>query len=265
MHWINMVIGGVAGAVFGYIFHLIFRKNPTLVTILAISSAIVTINLSKSFVTQRYEAYKFEEDIKKYPLFYTIAQTNPKEFKDFIDKSKNSIYIKEPPEKITDYSRELVNRIFASHILKASNDSIFNYITAQVNLYKEIDKDNPDLVMKIEMGQADPRLSMLFNSERYKPLFLRLLQTKENVILSSVNSNEIELNKSAAENSLTEIMANLAKDFGQQDVYLTFTKPNDASLLSSKAAQIIIAFYEAILNRGKENAAQIIKYIYMQK
>ncbi|HHW4979472.1 TPA: hypothetical protein ACU0X0_002868 [Legionella anisa] len=265
MHWLNGLIGGVAGAVSYYIFSLIFKNKPTLVTILAIASAVVAINLSKPFVTQRYEAYKFEEEIKKYPLFNLIAQSDPEEFKNFIDKSKNSIYINESPDKVTIYSQELVSSVFKKHILKASDESIFNYIIAQIYLYKELNKDNPELIVKLEMGQADPRLSTLFKSEKYKALSLKLLQAKENVILSSINSNTTEINKSAIENNLKEIITNLAKNFGQQEVYLTFTKPNDPNLESSKKAQIIISFYESILNSGKENAAQIIKYLFMQK
>ena len=105
----------------------------------------------------------------------------------------------------------------------------------------------------------------LLQSEKYKTLSLKLLQVKENVILSSINSNTRELNKPSIENILTGIMDNLSKSFGQQEVYLTFTKPNDPNLSVSRAGQIIISFYEAIFNSGKENAAQIIRYLYTQK
>jgi hypothetical protein len=38
--------------------------------------------------------------------------------------------------------------------------------------------------------------------------------------------------------SYRQVLANLVNQFGQQNVYLTFTKPNDPNLLKVKAAQI---------------------------
>lgn len=266
MHWINVLIAGIAGAVFGIIFNLIFKNKPILVVILTVLSAVAAISLSKPFVTQRYESYKFEDEIKKYPLFNIISQSDPNEFKSFIEKSKDSIYKNESTDQITRYSQELVSTVFKKHILKASDESISNYIIAQINLYKEINKDNPELIIKVELGQPDPMLYKLFESEKYKTLSLKLLKAKENVILSSNNQKKTtKLDKATVENNLKEIITNLAKKFGQQEVYLTFTKPNDPNLESSKEAQIIISFYESILNSGKENAAQIIKYLFMQK
>lgn len=268
-----MLIGGISGLisvlvaiVFRDIFKLIFKEKTTLIFMLTIFTGITTFTLLRPFVSQRYEMYTFEENIKaEYPLFKTISLTDPKEFKEFIDKSKNSIYLNEPPEKIAIYSAELINNIFPKYLLKASNETIFDYLNAQVHLYRELYKDDPDLVVKIETGQLNSKLSDLLDSEKYKLLFLQISKAKENVVLSGENAKNTDINKGEVEQKLKEIIFKLEKDFGQKNVYLTFTTPNDPSLIRSTEAQIFISLYEALITSGKENAAPILKYLLLQK
>ncbi|KTC68084.1 hypothetical protein Lbir_2686 [Legionella birminghamensis] len=122
-------------------------------------------------------------------------------------------------------------------------------------MYQTLLKKHPAAVAKFELNQLD---DSIFDLEDLYSGFLTQIQKVEAEVILSGNTAKSPIDTTLAKKKLASIYSNLEKKFGEQNVFLAFTFPN--SLPPATSAEIIVSYYQALLDSGKENTALIIKY-----
>ncbi|WP_133138545.1 hypothetical protein [Legionella genomosp. 1] len=255
MNWTNVLICGTIGVACSAVRYFISKQKSTTISILALIALPVTLYLLSPYISNTVKVSKLEEKYKENPLLNTISKKHPEEFKEFINISKQAEYNHEPSTTIDAYTVSLIRRVFSKHLNTASDEAIFRLITAQRDIYQILLKEHPEDIVKIELNQIDD--SVVHLEELYPHLTEKIQKIEEEVILSE-NTSKTPIDDTLAKKKLAIIYSNLEKQFGEQNVFMTFTLPK--SLPAATSEQIIFSYYQALLDCGKEDTALIVKY-----
>jgi hypothetical protein len=265
------VIGGIAGALSAVISYPLLRvitKNDTVIKIASAFIFIVIFNLSKTYIVPQYDAFTFESKIKnEYPIFKLISVVDPDDFKNYISEMKKSIIEGDNTNRDILLSSQLVSSVFLKYAPISTNQSIYNYITAQLELDNEIIDKNPDMILAMEF----PGIFNITNSSsqldiKKSEAFQKILKAKENVILSALQTPQKPLTEEEIKNSsevLYQILKDLSDKYGAQNVVNTFQNPNIQSLDKTTAAKIIVSFYEEIISQGVDGSGKVFKLLML--
>lgn len=258
---------GILSVAIFYFFANLLIKNEWILKILSVILFLVIFYAAKTFLIPYYQAFTFEEKIKKnYPIYNLIANIDPNDFNIYISKVKQNILSKGNPNNEIFYAHQLVDSVFEKKILNASNKSIYNFVKIQQQLNQELVKTNPTLLLFKEFPDNFRKLvdlnhlSILISKD--------LLSAKEAVIRSAIENPQpllTETEKSTATKLITEILNVMEKQYGTDLVNKTFYRPEDPSLNRAIEAELIVAFYNAVLSKGEENTGLIIKTLVMLK
>ncbi|MCW8451230.1 hypothetical protein [Legionella quinlivanii] len=255
MNWTNVLICGTIGSAFSAVKYFTSKQKSKTISALAFIALSITIYLFSPYISNIAKASKLEEKYKENQLLNTISKKHPDEFKEFINNSKKAVYNHEPQTTIDAYTISLIRRVFSKHLNTASDEAIFKLITTQRDIYQILLKEHPGDIVKFELNQLDDSVVNL--EESYPHLMEQIQKIQEEVILSE-NTVKTPIDTTLAKKKMASIYSSLEKKFGEQNVFMTFSFPN--SLPAATSAEIIVSYYQALLDSGKENTALIVKY-----
>jgi hypothetical protein len=231
------------------------------VVIFAITAAAITNELSDHYLYPAYLGWNFEQDIKKQPLFNLIEKTNPQEYNQFIIKVKKSLRKKEDLNLIAIYSSQLMDRIFYQHLQHAPDESIFLNLKATLDLYRYLNTQNPQVIIKFESGSTSTPIDFntLWEDKTFQMLLNHLLETKRLIIETAIKT-PVTTPEPNATTLMDAVLNQLTVKFGEEFMRLVFSQTL-VNVPPNMAANLIISFYSEIVASGKENAGIIMRHI----
>lgn len=207
-----------------------------------------------------YVDWQFEEQLLRQPLFKVIKEYHPKEFETFKLKIK-SIPEKAQADVAANYSAELINSVFYSHLEKAPNDYIELYLKSTIALYQYLNGLSPQTILRLEnMANGEDDLKKVWEDKQFRNLLGHLLNTKRYIIESSVKTPMPVPTPEQANPIISKIIQDLEQQFTQPTVRAVLGNQGK-DVPANMSANVIIQFYNLILSSGKENAGIVIRYM----
>src|SRR5690349_18261849 len=110
---LNFILAALAALIAALpIFWMKSNSAKTIGSLVALGIGAVVFGLSDIYVYPEFRGWQFEYQIKKQPLFSLISQNYPSEFQHYLQKVKLSLNTEDDPDKIAQYSSQMVNNIF---------------------------------------------------------------------------------------------------------------------------------------------------------
>lgn len=260
------IVGVIAGLLAAGIVYVFFRKNKYKNFITGLFFGILFFSI-KIYILPYYYAATYESTIRnKYPIYEVIAKYYPKEFNQYITQERKNILENGSLSNGIQYSAELVNNAILKSIPFASPESIYNYVKITLKMEKKMYLINPAWVISLEFPGRDNRytLSSIVNSISENDIKERMQAEKDLIESGSKNRMPIKLTdeeSNAISQDLIDLLTNLKKQYGEEEVANTFS--NAPFIDEQKSAQIIISFYEDILEKGEQRGGWIVKALYL--
>jgi hypothetical protein len=267
MMLIYIITACLVGALVNLLAGMIF-KNRIVTFSLTIFIMAAAIFIVRDYGVPHYYAYTFASSIRdSSPLVDFIASNSPDDFNNYVAKVKQNILHNQDPQEVYLDTNMFINLELRKQIPNATNESIYNYLSACVEMDKNLYKINPSLVLYIEYPEKF--LNKIDLSSIYQtidPVVLNnLVDAKQRIIKSGFLDNMPKMSLSQrmdANLMFANIMSGLSLQYGRRNMLGAFANPDDPSVNQQVAAQIIISYYEDILSKGKDNAGMIYKSLF---
>jgi len=253
----NVIGGAICGglsALFAEPIVRFFKLNRMARFVLVVIFFGINITIAKMYVYPRIELVQLKNE---YPLFATIAKTDPADYEIFttnveLDSQRQGQITREIFEK---NSRELISKVFPKYLVKASDENIYNYLSDLVKTYRDLYEINPKIIIALESGGN-------FSSELSVPQekLVQLMDIKLLLIQNSFKDGESFPSQDVAMAALKPVLADLVKKYGVNTLTL-FLQGKINTLSSSDSASFLIDFYQGILNSGVASSGIIIRYL----
>jgi hypothetical protein len=216
--------------------------------------------------TPHYLAYVFENKIKSEdPLFVLLAKKDPAHFNAYLHQVQNS-FLENRGELVPYYTGKYVYNQLVKYSPHATNVSFYYLAQATLALYNKLYTQNPELVITLEFNlQTVPEINLSALNKKYNQTVNPIVDAKKLIIESALTNPQPVLSqtqKSKAFSIIQSILMRLSNNYGNSMVSATFNNPTDPSLNQKIAAEIIIRFYQMILERGKDDGGLVVKYIF---
>jgi hypothetical protein len=265
---IYFIVGSLSG-LFGLRFFPRYTRNETLLSLLTVITIVFFMGIAKQFIVPVYRATTYAFFLKhEDPSIKLIGSKFPDEYAKYLYLEKQSILNIDRSNFELLYKINFLNSVFSQCLRHASNESIYQYFTDELALYKRLVVFDPSFVLFLEFpnqftNKPDPVMLLDLSGET---IMNRIIQTKTAVILSAINNPQPPLTKAEineASKLVTGILAKLSDQFGGNTFSDTMQHPANPIDKHASAA-LIISFYQAILDLGEYDTGIILKYITPQ-
>jgi hypothetical protein len=244
----------------------LFFFKKTLQRIIIIVLAVICFAgvryLSQTYLYPHYLGWKFEKEITQQPLFALIEKNNPKQFKEFVSKVQGALQVNADPNLIAAYSSQLVNEFFFQYLKNAPNEAVSQYLKATLELYRYLATKDPRMIVKFENenGLEKVDLDTLWKDATFQQYLLRLLETKQQVILLGMQKPVQPPTAKDAEPLLHKVLHSLSEKYGKDNVKRMFGK-DQKQIPDDQLGNFIIDFYTGIMEQGQESEGIIMRYL----
>ncbi len=160
---------------------------------------------------------------------------------------------------------KLLRQSFFKYAPTASNETIFNYIIAMHNYEKKLYAIDPKFVLFVEYPE---KFLTHETHDRYKLLLAipeyAAVSKSEAAVISLGRDQSGTFKLSAADYArgvhlLEGIIRELIASYGENEVRLAFKDPSNITLDPKIGAQIIISFYEKMIELKMDDASLVIR------
>lgn len=262
MFWLNILVGIIAGAITLIVLVFLVGKNNIAVRVLTITVMIVFVQISIIYFSPYFLAWKTIYQIKQIPFYQTIQQSDPLLFDQFITKINDDAMAKGSINNIVKYSNDLDNIILNKYLGTASDDAIYNYLRADVNVYEALYKIDPAIILKLEEKTHPDSYEINGLNRIDQQLFNNLLESSNQIVISAVTDPQAPSDSSDAADRENKVVTTLSKKYGQETVSSIFSNSGNSSLNPKVAAGVVIDVYKILLASGKENVGIIMRALY---
>lgn len=266
----NILIATCVGGMFGIglAFCLIKMQKPikssySVAIIVAIILFAVTYALSNIYLPPYYTQWYLKSEIDQIPIMVTVKQYYPKEYNQLMQKLKNHIAKKDQSENMVSYSYVFANKIFLSSLKIAPDAAIHAYLRSLLEVYLYVYTRDPKLILKFERGDISVTtdLRYLSSDPAFKNMLDSAIKAKRNIIKASVESPVSPPIEIVAKSLFQSVMETLYKKYGKNSVTSAFGGQEVNEMAPELKAEIIINFYQQLLNESENNAGVIMRYI----
>lgn len=233
---------------------------------LTVSAMVISLLGMHFYGTPHYLAYVFENKIKSEdPIFVLLAQKDPVHFNEYLHKIRNS-FLDNESDQVSYYTGKYIYNQLIKYSPHATNISFYYLAKATLALYNKIYAHNPGMVLTLEFNlQTEPRMDYATLNKVYNQDVDPIADAKKLIIESALINPQPVLSQSQKDRALAiiqNILLKLSTNYGNNVVSATFNNPTDPALNQKIAAEIIMKFYQMILDRGKDDGGLVVKYIY---
>lgn len=262
MVWIAITLGVLIGIATFTLMLSFFNGRFILGLVVGCAVGWSAYFLSEHYVVPEVELAYLQYQIKKSPIMNTLASAEPERFNAYLHNVRAMLYQGGQPSNALIMAHELIHDIFPKYLSHASNASIDIYIRSTLTLYRQLEKTNPAYVVYAEFPQtvASTDVIPLLRND-YNRYILNRQEAMQMVIRSAINDPQNTDPDGTGQATLTKIIQNLGDRYGADRVIKTIATPNDPSLTRATEADIIIGFYQDVLNQGLTTAGSVMRYI----
>lgn len=262
MFWINILIGLTAGAFTLLILSFLKGLNLIVIRVLAIIVTLVFIELSNIYFLPHFIIWKTIHQFEQIPFYHTIERTDPILFDEFIAKIEANILAKGSDLDVIQYSSDLDKKILQKYMGRASDEAIYSYLQANVNIYEALNDKDPNIIEKLQMSiQPDSNEMKIIKSVDSK-LFDSLLESTNQIVLSAIIDPQPPSDLTDAQNRESKIIDQLSNKYNKKMVNQVFSNMQSLNMNHGLMASIVIDMYKALLNSGNNNAGIIMRAVY---
>lgn len=258
---LSILIGAIAGFTAGVMVSL-YNRKAVITTATSVAVFALAFGLSQTFMAPTYEIWNLRSEINKVPIMEAIKKYHSQEYAALIEKADNSIKFKEQSQDMIGYAYFVANEIFMSDLKQAPNKAIYDYLQAIEKIYVFLYQTNPESIIKLESADLSVTLDLatLLTNPDFKKLFDSTLTAKKEVIRAAVKEPVPLANKAIAHSMLEDILKQLRDKYGATEVNLALNV-RGTQLDPRKEAQIIVNFYQSLINLGEAKAGTVMRYI----
>jgi hypothetical protein len=216
--------------------------------------------------TPHYLAYVFENKIKSEdPIFVLLAEKDPIHFYQYLHKVRDS-FLENDGEQVPYFTGKYIYSQLIRYSPHAPNVSFYYLAKATLDLYNKIYLQNPSMVLTLEFNlQTNPPTDLNALNKLYNKTVDPVADAKKLIIESALTNPEpalTQVDKDRAVSIIQNILMKLSLNYGNNVVSDTFNNPTDPALNQKVAAEIIMQFYQMILDRGQDDGGLVVKYIF---
>jgi len=260
--WLSILIAVLAATLTIRLFHhpLLKKRITSRTTPLLLAGVVVLSFMAMYYYfTPRYLTYVFENKIKKEdPVFILLAQKDPLPFHQYLDKVRAS-FVNQQEQLVPYYTGQYIYGQLVKYSPQASAASFYNLAKTTLDLYSKTYAQNPSQVLTLEFNLQSA------SANDPSPAFNPITAVKEQILESALLHPQPALSQSEKDRAIAiiqNILMKLSLNYGNNVVMDTFQHPCDPALNQKIAAEIIMAFYQMILDRGKDDGGLVVKYIF---
>lgn len=257
---IYAIVGAIAGA-FGFLFSKITKANSkteNTISGIFVGIGIVACNL---IIMPAYNEWKSLKVLENIPLYKTIKEVDPEEYKSISAELKKAVKEKKNSEYILTKVRPVITKLIKKHSPYASDQSLINYM-----------KINIEEIRQVGGKTADGCYQMLF-PEIYGSIQISNFVDKKiaeqdlealNEVLKSAKTRQKQtaIDSADLEKNYEKIMKELLPKFGKDLVILENLNAKDVD--KKKGCEISIAIMESMLNLPTKDAAGMIRNLFAE-
>ena len=244
----------------------LFTLKEGAISLISVIGIVISVMITNIFIVPLYLAETYESSLTKHnPVYKLIAAKFPVEYKAYISKMKNIILKDGNVNEIFYDDFMFLDSIYTQSLMKAGDESIYNYFQAKIELDKAFLGIDPGFILYFELPHKfkDRPDSELINQVA-KGLLQKYINLKEKVIISAIQTpqpplTDQQINK--ATSFLKAIMLDLNNKNKLAVLKDTSKEPDNPKLHKHQAALAIMSLYENILSLGVANTGLIIRYI----
>lgn len=260
---LNIIIGTFAGLLAGSLSYWFVKKTIPAAGV-AILFFIVGFGISRVALVEKYKIWSLQSEINQIPIMSAIKKYHSSDYLDLMNDIQESAKTNETSRDILVHSYLVANKLFLSDLKNASDDSIHEFLQALKNRYVFLHSKDPNLIFKLEY----PDLSVLFDVKflktdpKFKALQKAVSKAKRNIIESSSESPVRSPNPETGARLLNEIISRLKAKYGEDAVNSAFNQAK-SSVPANIKADVIIEFYQSLLDLKKPEAGAVMRHIGM--
>ncbi len=262
MFWLNILVGLTAGALTLLILSFVKSINPFIVRSLAIVVTFIFIALSNVYFSPYFIIWKTLHQIEQIPFYHTIEQTDPILFDEFVAKIEANALAGGNALDVIKYSSDLDGMILHKYMGNASDEAIYNYIQANVNIFEALNKKDPHIIDKLQMSNQPNNRELNELSSIDPQMFNKLLDSTNQIVISAVTDPQPPSDLADAQNRENKIIDQLSMKYNKQLVNQVFANMRSTDINNIQVASIVIDMYKTLLNSGKENLGIIMRAVY---
>lgn len=258
---LNIMIGATAGIAAGVMMSFYSKKSALMIGA-TLAMFAMGFGLSQAFLGPLYEVWYLESEMDQVPIMSVIEKYHPNEYKQLMKIAKESVKKDEKSQNLIAYAYVFANQIFMSDLKNAPDQAIFEYLNAIRRMYGFLLHANPQFIIKLESADLSATfdLTYLLTDPDFKKSFDTTIRTKMNIIKEAVKhpvqaGNEIEANA-----LLNGVLNELKSKYGAEDVNLALNVSGQ-QLDPKREAEIIVNFYQQIINLNPARAGTVMRYI----
>ena len=260
------LIDGLIGLFTYLIVYFLLRMvsvKKIVAVIVAVIAVVAAIMLSEMFSRPIYMQWRYEEHLKaKYPLINFAAVYTPQEFAEFMDKVHENIKSIKDPDQEINYQSELLSTMLLKYGPHASDESLFHYLQASVDYDKKLILIDPVYVLYHEFPEKFENQKMDFSKLDKEEYLKQTFSAVEAVVKSGTEQpralpTDDEFKKVMM--MFRDIVETVSQKYGKELVIATLQNPTDKSLDKLTSANIVIAFFEAVIAKGQADASLFMR------
>lgn len=260
-----LLIITILAIVVGILVFRLLTKSKIIISLLTIVFTIVVLILALIYIVPNYNNLSYEETLNnKYPFFKVIKEKSPADYNGFMAKVGNDWSTN--PNKVSDDTALFLNDELNKYAQNASAKTLCAYANARLEAYRKLLTIDPTYILILEFpdqfqGKFDT--ATIDKAIKDSGVGESIINAKGAVIESALENPEPPLTNAQnqkVEAGFTSIGDSLVNKYGSDLVLATLKHPEDPSLDKSKAAPVIISFYESITSQDENDCGLMMKY-----
>jgi|GEM_PF-3184826 hypothetical protein len=256
---VAFLVAVITYSVFRY-FSLRILISGVLTAILVVVAIALThvLLMPYNFVCGTYEA----GIISQSPFFNLVKDKSPSEYNAYIAKIKENIKAKGDLSNEIYYETDFINALLIKYGPMASNQSLYKYLKSSVSYDKALVQVDPVLVLYHEFPEKFANQKIDFKNINVNEYKNAILDAAEDAVTSGMTQPQPLPTADETKKAMMmfrDVVQDLSKKYGSKTVITILQQPNNPALDRKQAAEIVIAFFDAIVAKGQNDAALFLK------
>lgn len=237
-------------------------------TIISLIALVAVLFLVHYYIEPSFSAWQYEREMRlTYPLVDYAAKHDPVEYHNYMDEAQDhflhSANINMGNEVY--YESDFVNVLLVKYGSRASNESLYEFLKNSVDYDKVLINIDPIYVLYHEFPEKFSDVNVDFSKLNREQYLQEIFSAAAVVVNSAIEKPVDSPTKEDVEKAkviFQDAIKTVTKSYDEKTVIATLQKPHDPSLDKEQSAKIVIAFFDAILQRSKEEVGLFLRVTF---
>lgn len=229
---------------------------------------IAVLFLVHYYVEPSFSAWQYERNMRMaYPLVDYAAKHDPVEYHNYMDEAQDHFLHAASIDMGNEvyYESDFVNVLLVKYGSRASNESLYAFLKKSVDYDRALIKVDPIYVLYHEFPEKFSDVNVDFSKLNRKQYLHEIFSSAAMVVNSAIEQPVAEPTKEDVEKAkaiFQDAVKTVTKTYNEKTVIEALQMPHDPMLNKEQAAQIVIAFFDAILARSKEEVGVFLRVTF---